>query len=39
MVHFVDVVIDFIKYDLIDMPEDQNWKWLAELFMTGAFKN
>jgi hypothetical protein len=39
IVHFIDVINDFIKYNLVDMPKDQDWKWLAQLFMVGAFKN
>ena len=39
MVHFVDVVDDFLKHDLVVTPKDQDWKWLARLFLIGAFKN
>ena len=39
MVHFVDVVDDFLKHDLVEVPKDQDWEWLAELFLIGAFKN
>lgn len=39
MVHFVDVVEDFVKYDMIEIPPDQDWRWAAKLFLIGAFEN
>lgn len=39
MVHFVDVVEDFIKHDMIEIPPGQNWRWAAKLFLIGAFEN
>ena len=39
VVHFVDVVEEFIRYDLIEIPEGQDWKVLARLFMIGSFEN
>jgi hypothetical protein len=39
MVHFVDVVEDFIKCDMIDMPPDQDLRWVSKLFLIGAFEN
>jgi hypothetical protein len=39
MIHFVRVIEDFLKHDLVETPRDQNWKWLAKLFLIGAFEN
>jgi hypothetical protein len=39
VVHFVDVVEDYIRHDMLDIPEDQDWKVLANIFMVGAFSN
>jgi hypothetical protein len=39
VVHFIDVVEEFIKYELVDVPEDQDWSWAARLFLIGAFEN
>jgi hypothetical protein len=39
IVHFIDVVEEFIRYDLIEIPAEQDWKVLARLFMIGAFEN
>jgi hypothetical protein len=39
LIHFVRVIEDFMDHDLIEIPKDQDWKWLAKLFLIGAFKN
>ena len=39
MIHFVRVAEDFLKHDLVETPSDQDWKWLAKLFLIGAFEN
>lgn len=38
-VHFVDVVEEFVRHDLVDMPKNQDWKSLSKLFLIGAFEN